>query len=64
MRLLQQRENSIVPEEQLPVIAACSDRGWIFSNASTDSLQSKNFMQKNKQKTTIITAKSILIYRC
>ena len=50
MRLLQQREKSIVPEEQLPVIAACSDRGWIFSNVSTGSLQLKNLMQKINKK--------------
>ena len=37
-------------EEQLPVIAACSERGWMFSNASTGSLQSKNFMQKINKK--------------
>ena len=37
--------NSSFHGEQLPVIAACSGFGWMFSHASTGSLQVKTFTQ-------------------
>ena len=33
-------------EEQLSTIAACSGFGWIFSHASTGSIEVKTSMQK------------------
>ena len=36
-------------EERLPAIAASSDFGWMFSHASTGSLQEKTFTQEKKK---------------
>ena len=37
-------------EEQLPLIAACSGFGWMFSHKLTGSLHVKTFTQKKKKK--------------
>ena len=36
-------------EEQLPLIAACSGFGWMFSHKLTGSLHVKTFTQKKKK---------------
>ena len=60
-------------EEQLPAIAARRGSWWMFSHASTGSLQVKTFTQKKTTTTTATTTtttttattvKTIQTYRC
>ena len=56
--------NPSLHEEQLPAIAARSGFCWLFSHASTGSLQVKTFTRKKDNNNNSNKSKTIQIYRC